>query len=213
MNAHEVAAESIAWMRTQPQWVAVGAVFGAAVIEYVIPPIPGDVVVLAAGVLVGQGILDAPAVIGVVTVGATIGTVLAWGIGRFASTNPRARRLLLRMFAEKKFEAAAERYRRWGRLLLVLNRFLLGVRSSLLFASGLFRVRGRDVAIFGALSALLWNSLLVAAGALAGARLDELIDAVERYSTVGWTLLATVVAALLVRSLVKRVRARRRAAP
>ena len=66
--------------------------------------------------------------------------------------------------------------------------------------------------LLGGLSALLWNALLLFAGAVLAKNVDELLSLVTRYSWTAGGLLAAVALGLLLRWLVRRRVAARLAA-
>jgi membrane protein DedA with SNARE-associated domain len=208
VDAHATAVAVLEMLRSQPPWLALAIIGLIAGLEYVAPPVPGDTVAVAGGVLVAHGILGAPLLLAVVTLGSVLGALAAYGLGLLGGTRPGARRFVFRFVTEESFERIARSYRRWGRLVILANRFFPGVRTSFLFAAGLFRVRVTDVVVFGALSAALWNGLLIAAGYALGANLEEVIDLVADYGAVAWLALGLVVGAVVLRLLL-----RRRAAP
>ena len=209
MDAHAIATEALEWLRAQPAWLAVGTIGLVAALEYVAPPVPGDTVAIAGGVLVAQGILSGPLVLIVVTVCSVLGALAAYGIGRLAASNERVRRVLFRFIKQEQFEAAAVKYRRYGRWLIVMNRFFPGMRASFIFAAGLFGVPMRDVILLCAVSAFAWNALLIGAGFWLGANIDDVINLVERYSTFAWTALLLILGAIAVRVVVGVLRTRR----
>ncbi|MBI1948197.1 MAG: DedA family protein [Deltaproteobacteria bacterium] len=206
MDLHATAAEVLAWLKEQPPWLSAGALGVAAVLEYVIPPVPGDAVSIAGGVLVAQGVIGVPAALLATTVGSVIGSVVMYYVGLAAGRHPRLRRLLARFFTEERIERVAAGYRKWGRLIIVANRFLPGIRTSFILAAGLFRVPLTDVVVFGAISALAWNTLLIGLGWLVGANLERLEHLLAEYALVAWVALAVVVTALVVRALWRRKR-------
>jgi membrane protein DedA with SNARE-associated domain len=210
VDAHTVAHESLEWLRMQPAWVSLGTIGAFAGLEYVVPPVPGDTVAIAGGVLVARDILPASLVLLVVTVGSVVGALAAWGIGRLAATHAGVRRVLFRFVDESAFDAAAVKYRRWGRWLIVANRFFPGVRASFLFAAGLFGIPLRDVALLAGLSALAWNALLIGAGVLLGANIDAVIDLVEKYSAFAWFALILILGFFAFKIIGAVVRKRRR---
>jgi membrane protein DedA with SNARE-associated domain len=210
VDAHTVAHESLEWLRQQPEWVSLGSIGAVAGLEYVVPPVPGDTVAIAGGVLVAQDILPASLVLLVVTAGSIIGALAAFGVGRLAATHAGVRRILFKLVDESAFEVAAEKYRRWGKWLIVANRFFPGVRASFLFAAGLFGIRTRDVVLLAGLSALAWNALLIGAGVLLGANIDAVIDLVEKYSLFAWGALISILAFFGYKIITAIVRKRRR---
>lgn len=199
MDALSFAHDALEWLRAQPPWVAAGAVGVTAGLEYVVPPVPGDIIAVAGGVLVAQGILSAPLVLAVVAVGSVAGALGAYGIGALAAKRPALRRLLFRLVPEASFERVAGRYRRWGRLLILLNRFFPGVRTSFLFAAGLFDVPVRDVLVYATLSAVCWNAMLIGAGFALGENLEAVIHFVTNYSTFAWTALTIILVGVMAR--------------
>lgn len=206
MDAHNAATEALAWLKEQPQWLSVGALGAAAALEYIVPPVPGDAISLAGGVLVAQGVLSLPAALVATTLGSIVGSVAMYALGLAAGRHPRLRRLLARFFTEERVDAVALAYRRYGRLIIVANRFLPGIRTTFILGAGLFRVPLRDVVVFGGISALLWNSLLIGVGWLLGANLDRLQEWLTDYTLVGWIVVAVVLLALAARALLKRRR-------
>jgi membrane protein DedA with SNARE-associated domain len=210
VDAHALAHQALDWLSARPAWLSIGVCGGVAAIEYVIPPIPHDIVVIAGGVLAARGVLNPALLIVVVTIGSALGALAAWRVGILAVDRPGARRFVGRFLTPERFEKTERMYRRWGRLLLVANRFLPGVRTTLLFGAGMFRMPPGDVFVCSAVSAFLWNGLLVLGGTLLGQNLDQVLTLVERYSAVGYGLLGLVVVWYVVHVLRKR-HGRRRA--
>jgi membrane protein DedA with SNARE-associated domain len=178
--------------------------FGAAFIEYVFPPFPGDLLVVLGAWYAVHGELSWPVVYAAVTAGAVAGAwvdhrVGAW-LGDRLEHSPGAARLLSPAQLAR-FEAA---YRRWGSWLLVLNRFFPGVRGFLFLAAGASRIPLRRTLLLGGLSAAVWNALLLAVGALVARNLDELVTLVDRYTRAAGTLVGLALLALLVCALWKR---------
>jgi membrane-associated protein len=85
-----------------------------------------------------------------------------------------------------RFEAG---YRRWGVGLLLLNRFLPGIRAFLFVAAGASGIPIRKVLLYGAISAALWNALLLGVGALAVENVEELVLLFDRYTHAAWAAL------------------------
>ncbi len=180
--------------------------FGAAFIEHLFPPFPGDLLVVLGAWYAVEGQLSWPVVYVAVTTGSVVGAwvdhrIGAW-LGRRLERDPRAGRWL-KPEQLARFEAA---YRRWGAWLLVLNRFFPGVRGVIFLAAGASGIPLSRTLLLGGLSAAAWNGLLLAAGGLLASNLDELVALVERYNRVAWLVMAVALLALLVRSLASRRR-------
>jgi len=188
---------------------------GATFVEYVFPPFPGDLVVVLGAWWAVEGHLSWPATFAAVTAGAIAGAwidyqVGAW-IGRRLETRATLPDVVHRVLTADRVARFEEGYRRWGGLLIAANRFLPGVRAFLFLAAGAARVPLRRVLLLGALSAILWNALLLGAGALLARNLDDLVALFDRYTQAASTAVVAAVAVGAAAWLLRRRAARRRA--
>jgi membrane protein DedA with SNARE-associated domain len=176
--------------------------FLASFVEYVVPPFPGDAVVVLGAWYAVQGEISWPVAFASVTGGAVAGAWIDYRIG--ASLGRRLDRRLSRRSpaAEERLARFEASYRRWGALLLLGNRFLPGVRAFIFYAAGASGVPLRKVLLLGAISSALWNVGLLAAGAFLARNVDELVLLLERYTrgalfAIGAAALVAVVIAWL----------------
>ncbi len=173
-------------------------------VEYVFPPFPGDLVVVLGAWYAVHGELSWPATFASAMVGAVAGAWVDYRIGaavRRGADRRAARGGRLTGVRLARFE---ERYRRFGGLLLVVNRFFPGIRAFLFVAAGASGIPLRKVLVLGAVSAALWNGLLLAAGALLARNVEQLIALVERYTVLAYVAMAVAAAAAAVVLLVRR---------
>jgi len=193
-------------------WLLGVVLFGSSLIEYVFPPFPGDTVTLAGAVLVTAYGASAPLVLAAVLLGSVAGAALdyAFGVLLVRSRWPLAQRHPWVRRARDRAEAASRAFARHGEAVLLVNRFLPGVRAFLFVAAGIARMRFARVLAYATLSSLLWNLLLLAAGMAVGSRLEDLERLFRTYQAVVWAILGVVGLWFAVR-LVRRRRARARA--
>jgi membrane protein DedA with SNARE-associated domain len=170
----------------------------ASFIEYVFPPFPGDLLVVLGAWYAVQGIVSWPVAFMDATLGAVLGALVDYAFGRWLGPRLDAR-------ASRQGKRAAERlarfegaYRRWGPALLVVNRFLPGVRAFFFIGAGAARIPLGRVLLLGGLSAALWNALLLAAGRLLLHSLPELLELFRRYSHLAWVAMAGLTLAAVV---------------
>ncbi len=197
----------LAWLadllaRTGP--AAPALLFLAALVEYVFPPFPGDLVVVLGSWYAVQGAISWPAAFAAVTLGALLGAWVDYRIG--VALAPRLDRRLSRWSAlsEERLVRFEASYRRWGAWLLLANRFLPGIRAFLFVAAGAARIPLGKVLAYGGISACLWNALLLGAGALLARNVNELVALFERYTEVAWAIVAVVAVAALAAWLWRR---------
>jgi membrane protein DedA with SNARE-associated domain len=195
----------MAFISDQDNLAGLGVLAGAAMVEYVFPPFPGDTITLFGAVLITAKGWSAPLVLGAVVIGALLGTALDWGVGRWLAGG---RRVPPRWQARLDRLAAA--FQRHGAAYLFVARFLPAMRSLSCVASGLAGMRLPVVLLWSGLATLIYNALLALLGAAVGANLDELRGLVARYS-LGATIALAAVALVVGFALWRR--GRRGAAP
>lgn len=174
----------------------------ASFIEHVFPPFPGDLLIVLGAWYAVQGVLSWPTTFAAVTCGALAGAALDHAVGRWLAPrlDRRAGRGPLSAASLARFLDA---YRRWGPWLLVLNRFLPGLRAFVFVAAGAAGIPLARVLLLGGLSAVLWNGLLLAAGALLVRSLPELTELFQTYSSAAWAVVAGGIALLALGALVR----------
>ena len=163
----EVLQDIVAWLEVMsPVWVYVSILL-IAYLENVIPPIPGDMVVVFGGYLAGIGQLHLALVILLSTLGGALGFMTMYLIGyRIGDAVVESRRL--RWVSASHLERTRQWIDRWGYGLIAANRFLSGFRSVISLAVGITRVDRWYTALFATLSAFVWTALIAGAGYVVG---------------------------------------------
>lgn len=183
-----------------PPSLAYAALAASAFLENVVPPIPGDTVVVFSAYLVGRGVLSWIPVYGATCFGGTIGFLTMYWLG---ATQGRdfllGHRARSRAFPLARIERAEAWLHRFGPWLVLANRFLTGVRSAIALAAGLAHLGWRRVAMLSLASMMLWNGLLLCVGIALGENWASVGPILGRYQK--WVLVAVcaVVAAVLLR--------------
>lgn len=189
-------------LQAMPPWAAWGTLALAALIEYVFPPFPGDVIVIAGAVLVGALGWSAPPVFLAVTAGAVLGSAIDFQAGRWLASTGRLDRMDPRRRAA--VDDLLARFRTWGPAYLALNRFVPGVRALFFVAAGLAGLRWPQVLLWSTVSAVAWNLILVGLGFTLGTNLDALERGFRTYNLVALTLVFSLVVAWGVSALRSR---------
>ena len=183
-----------------PTHWAYALVVAASAIEYVFPPVPGDTVVLFAVVLAARAQLNWVMVYGLMTLGAIAGGLIAWAFGVWlAKHEDHWPGVLRRPTATQALDAVRRGYARYGSVYLAINRFLPALRAFFFVGAGLSGMRVGSVIVYGGISALAWNALLLGLGYGLGHNWDAMRAVVERYSAATIVLLSLVVVVLVVR--------------
>lgn len=193
----------LGWMEALPPLVAYVMLLAIAYGENVLPPIPGDVVVIFGGYLAGAGQLNFVAVVLLATLGGALGFMTMYAIGYAvggAVTNPNR----LRWFPKDRIANATRWLDRYGYGLIAANRFLSGLRSVISLAVGMARTNPYATAAFATLSAAVWTLLLTYGGYLLGENWQIIAAHLRTYGQVVLSLVVLVACLVLVRQYLKR---------
>jgi len=179
----ELLSDIVAWMEGLPAgWIYV-TVFAIAYLENVVPPIPGDMVVVFGGYLAGLGRVEFVPVVVLATVAGALGFMSVYALGRWvgeAALDPSRLRWVPKRAAWK----ARDWLRRWGYGVVAANRFLSGARSVISLMVGAAKMRPVPVALWATLSAAVWTVLIAYLGAVVGENWTVIGDWLARYSQV-----------------------------
>jgi membrane protein DedA with SNARE-associated domain len=197
----------IAFISNENNFVGLLALAFAAMIEYVLPPVPGDTITLFGAVLITAYGWSFWGVFGAVMGGSVLGSMMGFYIGGW--WRKRRERSGHR---HESIDRLVAKFHRHGAAYLVINRFLPGIRSMFFVAAGLARMHPLAVLVYSSISAVLWNLGLMALGGVVGANFERLRAWVHRYTMATWIIIGVVALAWLVRAIIKR-RRRRRSAP
>ena len=180
-----------------PLW-AYGFLFISAFLENVIPPVPGDAVVVFSAYLVGRGALEWLPVYLTTCAGGTIGFMVMYYLGM-----TKGRSFL--DGAGKRYFSAAHLARaegwlgRYGMGLILANRFLSGIRSVIALSAGVGRMPWKRVAALGLASMAVWNGMLLYTVALVGENEDLVVQFLQTYNKVVMSAIAVAAAAIGIR--------------
>lgn len=185
--------------------------FASAIVENLFPPIPGDTITAFGAFLVGTGRLSYPLVYLATTAGSVIGFMLLVFIGRLMEREFFIKRNF-KFFSADSIVSAEKWFSRYGFIVVLLNRFLPGIRSVISLVSGLTRLNFLKVFIFSVISASIWNLIWIQVGFLLGnnwqAVKENMMIILQRYNLVAGTILGITIACFIVYRVVKKKRAR-----
>ncbi len=183
---------------------APAVLFFATFVEHVFPPFPGDLLVVLGAWYAVQGELSWPLTFACAGLGAIAGGWVDHRIGAWLGRRLGARAAGSRLLSPSQLAAFEAAYRRHGAWLLLANRFLPGVRAFIFVAAGAAGVPAGRTVLLGGISALVWNALLLAAGALLAHSADDLVGLVDRYAAVAGGAVALGLAVLALRAWRRR---------
>ena len=163
------------------------AVFLLILVENLFPPIPSEVILTFGGVMTVCTDMTPVGVILFSTAGSLAGAVILYSVGRFLPDEV-FRKLLcgqighLLHFRLEDVDLARGWFRERGRSAVFLCRLIPIVRSLISIPAGIARMQFVPFLVFTAAGSLLWNTVLVYAGRIAGDSWEKVSAAFGVYS-------------------------------
>jgi membrane protein DedA with SNARE-associated domain len=192
-----------AWMQGLPPLGVYAVAFAVSWGEYVFPPLPADVALVLIGSLVALGVVGLVPVFAVALVGSVLGFMTMYALGRRlgpAIHDPTR----LRWIPRGPVRAVDAWMARWGVGVVAANRFLSGGRAVIGLVVGASGLRPGPAAFWAAVSAFLWNSLVLGGGYALGSEWERVVDFLRLYGKVVTGVIAAVALVLAVRWWTRR---------
>ena len=190
------------------------SIFLLVALENVVPPIPSEVILTFGGFLTRSTEMSVVGVILFSTLGSVVGAVILYGVGRLLSVD-RLERLVDRYgkvlrVKSSDLERARKFFLRYGNKAVFLCRMVPLVRSLISIPAGMSKMRFGFFLLFTTAGTLIWNMVLVIAGALVGDQWENILAFMDLYSHIVYIVLGVVLAVAIVFFLVRRRRRRKK---
>lgn len=171
--------------------------------EYVLPLLPGDTVTLFGAFLATTTGRHPLLVYAAINAGSIAGSLVAYGAGRWLAGRPGSP-VFKSPRTRKAIRVIQARFARHGAVYLAINRFLPALRAFFFVAAGMIRMPVWQVLLYGGLSALAWNALILGVAWTVGDNWDALQRLFERYTAVSLLLIGLVLLGFAVRWALRR---------
>ena len=159
-------------------------VFTAILLDNAGLPIPGEVLLMAFGVVAKDGHFDPLMGLAVAASAALIGDNIGYWIGRLAGHR------LARLRNAPRF--------RPGQASVVFGRFVVGARVLLAPVAGLTRMPFRRFVVFDAIGCFVWAGIFILIGYASGVRLEAMQAGLHVVSLVAQVVIAAAIGAWLI---------------
>ena len=173
-----------------------------------VPVVPGEFALIAGAIFAGTGRAGLNvAIVGVIAVICCfVGAEIGYAIGRFGGRAVVLRYGRYAFVREHHLDRAEAAVAKFGGVLVVIARFIVGLREFNGIIAGVTGMHVRRFLIYNGLGAVVWVAVWVSAGYLAGDHINAIYRDATRYS--GYVLAAVVI--LLAAYLSWRLWGRRR---
>ena len=164
-------------------YLAYTMLFISAYIENVFPPIPGDTVTLIGAYFVGTGNLNYFGVLISTTLGSVLGFMTLFLFAYWLEWKV-IEKYNFKWMQRSHIDKVQTWFQKYGYWVIFVNRFLSGVRSVISFTAGLSKLRIGRVLLLSLLSAIVWNGLLISAGAFIGDHWENIVKYLKLYNQI-----------------------------
>ena len=180
----------------------------SAFVENIFPPAPGDTITAFGAFLVGTKRLHFFGMYVATTLGSLSGFMFLFWIGGVLGRRYFIERDY-RFFKAEDIIRAEEWFRKYGYFLILLNRFLPGIRSVISIAGGISKLRVLRVTFLALISCCVWNLIWISVGYTLGSNWETARGEIEHimawYNFTILILFALLILFLVVRKLKKRL--------
>lgn len=187
---------------------AYGLVFGVLIACGLGFPLPEDVSLITGGFLVHKGHASLPVMMLVGFAGILIGDSIVYGLGRyyrgFKGRHPGG--LLGRHLTPDRLARVEREFERRGSMMVVIARFLPGIRAATYFVAGGARMSYARFILFDGLAALASAPLFVLAGYHFGSKIEEVVGWAAQFHNLLIGAMVVAALALFARFMVRRRR-------
>lgn len=177
MNFEQV----LEFIRYQNEFIIYGILLVSSFIENVFPPFPGDSVTLAGAYVAGEGNVGYAGVLISATSGGILGMIVLYYLGRV-----KGRRFIekrnSRILGKTTLEKVEKLFGRYGDFIIIISRFLAGMRSAIAVAAGLGNVGFLKMTVLSLVSFLLWNSIIIGLMIVSKSNWQMIKGIVEQYT-------------------------------
>ncbi|MCT8976393.1 DedA family protein [Clostridium sp. CX1] len=160
-------------------------------LENVFPPIPSEVILTFGGFMTTRTEMTILGVVAYATAGSTAGAVILYGIGRLLNIDRLEKIIgrwghILRVRIEDVHKAN-NWFNRYGYLTIFFCRMIPLIRSLISIPAGISNMKFRVFLPLTIAGTLIWNIILVWAGASLGESWEEVLRFMDIYSNITYT--------------------------
>lgn len=188
--------KAIEIIKTVPWHYVLLIAFLLTFIENIFPPSPSDVLLMFMGSLISIGTVGFFPLFITSTLGSILGFLLMYWLG-FKYGNKIIKSNKLPFITKENLAKPEEWFKKYGYYIIVANRFLSGTRALISFFAGISELPIYKTTILSALSAALWNIILLLIGFEIGENIEQMNYILNIYGKILIPLIVVLVLGFL----------------
>ena len=158
-------------------------------IENLFPPIPSEVILTFGGFMTTYTHLTVGGVVFFSTLGSTVGAIFLYYIGKLLSPEKLEQLIDGKLgkilhFKKSDVRKTNKKFQQKGNMTVFICRCIPILRSLISIPAGMSNMKMGNFLVLTIAGSALWNTILVSAGAAAGASWEKILEVMDTYSTV-----------------------------
>jgi membrane protein DedA with SNARE-associated domain len=187
-------------LRSLPNTQILILAFLLTFVENIFPPSPSDVLLMFTGSLISIANVDFTSLLLSSTLGSVIGFLVMYYLGKeFGIRIVDSNRF--KFINSNTLKKPEEWFSKYGYYIIVANRFLSGTRAVISFFAGISKLPIGKITILSAISAAIWNSILILIGNTIGDNIELMKSYISLY---GKFLIPLLLIGIIIFFLVRR---------
>lgn len=179
------------------------AIFLLIILEVIFPPIPSEIILSFGGFMTTSSSLSILGVVIISTIASVLGAIILYYGGRIFNkdrlisfTKTKLGKFI--RLKEKDILLADNWFDKKGSLTVLFGRCVPILRSLISIPAGMSEMPLPKFIIYTSLGSLIWNSILVNLGAIAGDNWEQIVEDFDKYSSISLILLIVLILIILV---------------
>lgn len=194
---------TIEFLLTVPWYWVIIIAFLTNLAENLLPPVPGDSILLFTGTLIGIGVVGFPEMLIASTLGSALGFAVMYYLGyKFEKKVVESGKF--KFISINAIETVEGWFRKYGYWVIVVNRFLSGTRAVISFFAGMSKLNFKPTIIYATVSSLIWNAIILYFGAKFGDNWKLIDHYMSLYGKIIFPIVLVVVIIFIVKLFWKR---------
>lgn len=169
-------------------------VFLMIALENVFPPIPSEVILTFGGFMTTNTDLTVIGVIIAATLGSVVGAIILYWIGYLLNVDKLEKIIdrwghILRV-TKRDIHKANAWFDKYGYWTVLFCRMIPLIRSLISIPAGMSKMKFPMFLLFTTIGTLIWNIILVVVGAAVGESWESIVEFMDVYSNITYTIIA-----------------------
>lgn len=186
-------------------------IFFLIFIENIFPPIPSEIILSLGGFLttVPGSTMSIFGVIIFATLGSVLGAVVLYYLGKLVNKNRidifLEKKWVKRLgFKKKEIDKTFVFFEKWENIAILFGRCIPIIRSLISIPAGMTNMKMGAFLIYTTIGSLIWNTLLVVAGAILGENWGLVVQITDKYKNIILIILGLVAIYFLYKFFIKK---------